>query len=197
MSSRSSFNFGLSTAMACCVLLLNACAAEPPEPAKIENTREVTATVESIDVATRMLTLRNAEGESFTFQAAPEIRNLPQVKVGDKVVARYYEALAAQLRRRGDGTGETEAPVVEAAVGRAALGEKPAAAIGTQTTQTVRVTAIDKKNHVVNFYGSDGLARSLPVRTPQGQEFVSKLKVGDEVELTYTEAIALSVETAK
>jgi hypothetical protein len=61
----------------------------------------------------------------------------------------------------------------------------------------VRITSVDKKNNVVNFYGSDGLARSLPVRSPQGQEFIGKLKAGDEVEVSYTEAVALSVEPAK
>ena len=61
----------------------------------------------------------------------------------------------------------------------------------------MRITAIDKKNHVVTFYGSDGLSRSVPVTRPEGQEFLSKLKVGDEVELMYTEAVAVSVEPAK
>jgi hypothetical protein len=80
---------------------------------------------------------------------------------------------------------------------RAAVGDRPGVAAGTQTMQTVRITGVDKKNHVVSFYGSDGLARSLPIRTPQGQAFAAKLKVGDEVEVTYTEAVALTVEPAK
>jgi hypothetical protein len=69
--------------------------------------------------------------------------------------------------------------------------------VGTRSRQTVRITGVDTKNHVVSFYGSDGLARSVPVRSPQGQEFISKLKAGDEVEITYTEAVAVSVEASK
>lgn len=177
--------------------LLNACASAPPEPASIESTQEVSATVQSIDVEKRLVTLRDKEGETVTVQVSPEVRNLAQVKAGDQVVVRYYEALAAELRSRGDGSGTTQAPVSEAAVSRAAAGARPAGMVGKETSQTVRITSVDTKNHVVTFYASDGLTRSVPVQTPQGQEFISKLKPGDEVELTYTEALAVSVEPAK
>ena len=66
--------------------------------------------------------------------------------------------------------------------------------VGTQVHQTVRVTDVNNHNHVVTFYGSDGISRSLPVKTPQGREFIRKLKVGDEVDVTYTSAVAISVE---
>jgi hypothetical protein len=194
MSSRSTFPlaFGALTSL----VLLGACVSTPPDPVTIEDTETVTATVEAIDVNTRMVALRGPEGELFAVQAAPKIQNLEQVKVGDKVVARYYESLVAELSNRGDKSGETNAPASEAAIGRAAPGAKPGVAAGRQVSQSVRITGIDNKNHVVSFYGSDGLARSAPVRTTEGQAFLSKLKVGDEVELTYTEAVALSVEPA-
>lgn len=197
MSSRTSFHLRQTTGAALLALLFGACASEPPEPVTIEDTEEISATVEAVDVNTRMVSLLGPDGEKVTVEVAPQVRNLPQVKVGDRVVARYYQALAAELRRRADGSGETEAPVVETGVGRAAAGARPGAIVGTQSRQTVRITDLDKKNHVVGFHGSDGLVRSVPVRTPQGQEFISKLKVGDEVELTYTEAVAVSVEPSK
>jgi hypothetical protein len=55
---------------------------------------------------------------------------------------------------------------------------------------------VNKRNHVVTFYGSDGISRSMPIRTPQGRKFIEKLKVGDEVDVTYTEGVAISVESA-
>jgi hypothetical protein len=178
-------------------LLLGACMSQPPQPINIENTEEVSATIEAIDLPKRLLSLAVPDGTKLTVEVAPQVRNLPQVKVGDRVVARYYKALAAELRRRGDGTGETEAPVIETSFNRAAEGSRPAAMVGAQSHQTVRITSVDTKNNIVNFYASDGLARSVPVRSPQGKEFISKLKAGDEVEVTYTEAVALSVEPAK
>lgn len=195
MSSHTSFHTGLG--LSSLLLLLGACASSPPpEPATIENTEEVSAMVDAIDVSTRMVTLRAEDGETLTVQVSPDVQNLDQVKAGDRVVVRYYEALAAELRKRG-GSGETEAPVVEAGAVRAPAGARPGAAVGTQVQQTVRIASVDKKNHIVSFFGADGLARSVPVRTPQGQEFAAKLKAGDEVELTYTEALAVSVEPSK
>lgn len=178
--------------------LLVACQSKPPEPVNIENTQEISATVEAIDINKRLLSLSDpATGEKVTVEVSPEVRNLAQVKPGDKVVARYYESLAAELVARGDKAGTTQAPVKDAVVGRSAPGAKPGVVIGTENRQTVRISKVDKKNNVVSFYGSDGLARSVPIKTPQGQEFIGKLKEGDEVEVTYTEAVAVTVEPAK
>jgi hypothetical protein len=196
MSSHASLHFRPTIAMASFLLLLGACAKEPA-PVTIEGTEEVTATVEAIDVNTRMVVLKASDGAEFALVVAPEVRNLEQVKVGDRVVSRYRESLGAELVRRGDGSGDTEEPSVSTTSARAADGAMPSATSSTQTRQTVRITNVDKQNHIVTFYGSDGLARVLPVRTPQGQEFIAKLKAGDEVELTYTEAVAMSVEPAK
>jgi hypothetical protein len=196
VSSHASLNFRLTIGMAPIVLLFAACAKEPA-PVSIEGTEEVSATVEAIDVNTRMVVLRESDGTEFALLVPEEVRNLAQVKVGDRVVTRYRESLGAQLRKRGDGSGDTQAPAVSTTAARAADGAKPSLTSSTETSQTVRITNVDKKNHIVSFYGSDGLARVLPVRTPQGQEFIAGLEAGDEVELTYTEAVAMSVEPAQ
>ena len=196
MSSNASMHLRPTIGMALFALLLTACAKEPA-PASIEATEEVTATVEAIDVNTRMVVLKASDGAEFALVVRPEVRNLEQVKVGDRVVTRYRESLGAELVRRGDGTGGTESPSVSTTAARAADGAMPSVTSSTQTRQTVRITNVDKKNNIVSFYGSDGLARVLPVHTPQGQQFIADLKAGDEVELTYTEAVAMSVEPAK
>jgi hypothetical protein len=196
VSSHPSLNYRRTLGTSLLLLLLAACAKEPA-PITIEGTEEVSATVEAIDLSTRMVVLRESDGTEFALVVDPEVRNLDQVKVGDRVVTRYRESLGAQLRKRGDGSGDTQAPAVSTTAARAADGAKPSVTSSTQTSQTVRITNVDEKNHIVSFYGSDGLARVLPVRSPQGQEFIAGLKAGDEVELTYTEAVAMSVEPAK
>ena len=176
--------------------LLTACATQPPDPVRAETVEEVSATVDAVDRDTRMVLLRSADGEAVAMEVSPTVRNFAQVRAGDRVVVRYYTALAAELRRRGDGSGETEAPVTTETAERAPEGSRPAGIVGTQTHQTVRITHVNNKNHIVTFFGSDGISRSMPVRTPQGREFIRKLKVGDEVDVTYTEAVAISVEPA-
>lgn len=173
-------------------VLLIACATQPPEPLSIESVEEVSATVTSVDMATRMVALRGPAGEAFTIQAGPDVRNLAQVKVGDRVVARYYEAVGAELTTSEADTGGT---VVLG--GRANAGERPAGGIGTLTTVPVTISAVDTKNNVVTFYGEDGLVRTLDVKNPDAQVFIRKLKAGDRVTVSFTEAIAVSVEPAR
>jgi hypothetical protein len=196
VSSHASRNFRRTLGASPFLLLLAACAKEPA-PITIEGTEEVSATVQAIDVDTRMVVLRESDGTEFALVVDPEVRNLDQVKAGDRVVTRYRESLGAQLRKRGDGAGDTQAPAVSTTSARSADGAMPSVTSSTQTSQTVRITNVDTKNHIVSFYGSDGLARVLPVRSPEGKEFIAGLKAGDEVELTYTEAVAMSVEPAQ
>jgi hypothetical protein len=179
------------------LLLLAACAHEAPKPVKVENTREETAAVIAIDQATRMVTLRGPDGEHFTVYCSPEVRNFSQIKVLDNVVVRYYEAVGAELKSRGGtGTGATAAETA-VEVGRAEEGQRPAGTVSTKTSAVVKIQDVDTKTNVVSFYGEDGELRAFPVQTPQGKEFIKKLKPGDEVEVTYTEALAISVEPAK
>jgi hypothetical protein len=194
MSAGTSFRLYASTAVL--ALLAAACATRPPEPVSVESVEEVSATVETLDVDSRTVTLRGTDGNAVAMQVAPSVRNFAQIRTGDRVVVRYYSGLVAELRGRGDASGETEAPVTTGVLGRAPEGARPTGIAGTQTHQTVRITNVNKRNYIVTFFGSDGISRSLPVRTPQGREFIKKLKVGDEIDVTYTEAVAISVEPA-
>ena len=166
--------------------------APAPEPINIAEIDEVTATVEAVDLEKRLVTLKNPAGETFTIEAGPDVRNLPQVKVGDTVVARYYRALAAQMKP----AGTPDAPVIDMAAERAAEGERPAAAVGTTATVPVTIVSASADGRVVSFSREDGFGRVLDVKNPAAQEFVRGLKAGDKVELTYTEALAISVEAA-
>jgi hypothetical protein len=74
---------------------------ETAQPATVERTQMVTATVEAVDQAERLVTLRGPDGDPFTVHVADEVRNLPQVEVGDQVVIRYREAIAAELSLPG------------------------------------------------------------------------------------------------
>jgi hypothetical protein len=164
--------------------------AAAPEPLKLEELEEVTATVEAVNLETRLVTLKGQDGETFTIEAGPEVRNLPQVQVGDTVVARYYQAIGAQLKP----AGAPDAPVIDMAGERAAEGERPAGVIGTTATIPVTIVSTRDEGKVVSFYGEDGLVRVLEVQRPEAQEFVRGLKEGDKVEVTFTEALAVSVE---
>ena len=172
-------------------------AAEPAgkSPAKAEppswqtaTVAEETATVEAIDQSTRMVTLKGPKGNSVTFKAGEEVRNLAQVQVGDEVKFAYYQSLAVRVLKAGEAfptAGES------AAMARSKPGEKPAGVIGTETTVKATIRALDKKAKTATLKGEDG--KSVTV-TPLRPEKLDEVKVGDRLAITYTEAIAVSLE---
>jgi len=148
------------------------------------------ATVEAIDVKKRLVTLRKPDGSSVTLEVGAEVRNLPQVKKGDQVIVTYYEALAFAVRKPGEAApGISVAETVE----RAKPGEKPAGAGAREVTVTATIEEINKKKPSVTLRGPGGKVVTVVPRHPENLE---RVKVGDLVDITYTEAVAISVEKA-
>lgn len=172
------------------------CTSQPADPVTVENLETVSATVTAIDLKKRLVSLKSADGGSTTIEVPEEVRNLAQMKVGDEVVVRYYNSIGAAVRPKGTPTDLTA--VDEAAVlGRAEPGAKPGGGVGAVTSTTVAIQSVDKTHHTVTFSGPDGYVRVVQVKDPAAQKFIATLKSGDLVDLTFTEALAVSVEAAK
>jgi translation elongation factor P/translation initiation factor 5A len=154
----------------------------------------VTATVDAIDLKERTFTLTGAKGKSVVVEAGPEVRNLEQLKVGDKVVVEYYEGVAAELK--APDASRKEVKLTDAVV-RAAPGERPGGGVGTALTATVQIEYVDRFRNVVQFTGPRGKTRTVTVQKPEFRKMLKNLKVGDKVELTFFEALAISVKPAK
>jgi hypothetical protein len=150
---------------------------------------EVTATVTKVDQATREVTLKSETGEEYSFIASEDVKNLPQVKVGDVLTATYSEAFVYEVKKGGTMAGVNTV----VAGGSAKPGMKPKAGIARQSTATVMITAIDRHAPSVTFKGPAGNVRTIKVMHPEKLEGVS---VGDTVDITYTEALAIKVEEA-
>jgi hypothetical protein len=180
-------------AAAIAAFALAACSEPPPKPAMRENLVQRKATVESIDQASRLVTLRGEDGVTTTIQVSDEVSNLPQVKAGDEVIVSYYEALAAEVKKPGAGVQGVES---EVAAVRAPAGSMPAASVGVLVRTTVTIQSVDKKLNTVTFTRSDGTWRTVTIESPEGREFTKGLKKGDQVEVAYTEALAIEVKPA-
>jgi len=154
---------------------------------KKENVTEEKATVQAIDLNTRVVTLKDAKGRVFDLKVGEEAKNLPQVKVGDEVVAKYYESVAVEVRKPGEPGGV----VATGAVATAKPGEKPAGVVANQVTVTTTLEAIDPKKTYVILKGPEGNSVKVKVRDPKN---LKNVKVGDQVVITYTEALAISVD---
>lgn len=161
---------------------------DPKNDLKIERTNLISAKaiVEAVNMQTRMVTLRNTDGESFTVYVSKEAINLPQVRVGDQVIVEYGEALAVRMARPGEVRDETSLKV-----GLANPGSKPGGVEVIETTVTAKIEGIDKINELVNLRMPDGGLRIVKVQDPAN---LQKVKVGDTIVITYTEALAISVK---
>jgi hypothetical protein len=166
-------------------------AGKPQPSMQREELQEVSATVTSVDQATRMLGLAGSDGSSASFEVGPEVKNFAQIHVGDKVVVSYYRGIAAELQPKGTPLSKKVNQIDLATT--AAPGTKPGAGVGTAVHATVVIEKVDTKANTVSFKRPDGVSRTLPVKSPQGQEFIRKLKAGDQVEVLYTEAVAIEV----
>jgi hypothetical protein len=151
---------------------------------------QVTATVTAIDLPTRMVTLKTKSGEE-TIRVGEEAKNLPQVKVGDRVVVTVNVGLVLSLQAPGS---KPVAPAVAASAGAAAPGERPAGDVRARITGTVTIAAIDMKTRVVTLVGPEG--RKFKVTAGPGVA-IDKVKVGDQVFAEYEERFAIAVKPAK
>ena len=151
---------------------------------------QISAQVVSIDKATRTVTLKGPQGNIVDVVAGDEVRNFDQIKVGDFVVVRYAQALTLELRKTKGATGDL---TVREEGARAKPGERPAAAGARQVTAIANVIAVDPKKSTITLKGPRGNVVTLDVQNPDQFKVVKK---GDQVEVTYTEALALSVEPA-
>lgn len=150
----------------------------------------VTAKVEAVDHARRLVTLRGPEGRTVTAKVDPAVRNFSKVKVGDTVTVGYRESIVLEIVRGGGAPSAS----AEVAAARAAPGEKPAGFVAERVRVTAKVSAIDTANRRVELAEPNGKVQSYPVRDP---EVLKNLKVGDDVSVVYTEALAVLVEPAK
>lgn len=80
-----------------------------------------------------------------------------------------------------------------AAAATAKPGATPAGVGAREVTVTVSIEAIDTKRHTVTFKGPAGNLATIKAENPKNLE---KVKVGDRVAITYSEALAVSVEKA-
>src|SRR5690349_20128973 len=149
--------------------------ATAPGKGVAERVAQITASVEAVDSAKRMVTLKGPAGDIVTLPVGPELQNFDQIRVGDLVVVRYLAALSLELKKRGSAKRErTERDVT----GRAQLGERPAAVEAHEVHVVADVIALDQQTQTVTLRGPTRIV-DLRVYDPAQFKLVA---VGDQVE---------------
>ena len=162
-------------------------ASEPGRAAAVRAV-QISAQVVAIDKASRTLSLKGPKGNVVDVVAGDEVKNFAQIKLGDFVVVHFMQSLSLELQKTGSGApGMSE----QTAAVTAKPGERPAAAAGREVTAIAKVTGVDPKAKTITLKGPRGNVVTLDVQNPDQFKVV---KVGDEVQVVYTEAVAVSVE---
>jgi hypothetical protein len=167
----------------------NAAMTSSPGKVGVAQTIEVSATITAIDKATRGLTLRGPKGDEVKLVAGSEVKNFDQLKVGDVVTIKYVEALALELKKGG---GLKVEKTEKAGVARAKPGETPAGVLGRQVTVVGDVIKLDAATQTITVKGPERTVE-LKARDPEQFKLVA---VGDQIQATFTEAVAVAVTPA-
>jgi hypothetical protein len=93
--------------------------------------------------------------------------------------------------RNADEPGATVAS--EASVVKAKPGEKPSATVGGSVSVTATITGVDTDEGTVDLTGPAG---NTIVLAPRDPENLKKVKVGQLIDITYSEAVAAAVRPA-
>jgi outer membrane murein-binding lipoprotein Lpp len=149
----------------------------------------MTATIEAIEQSSRTLTVKNDKGNYETIVAPPEMKRFSELKIGDKITMRYYDNVVVRFKKPGEAAID-----VDSAALTATSGQRPGGTAATQRTITATVTAIDPKVPSITVKGPNGWTYSRKV---VDKKALAQLKVGDQLDITWTDALLISVDAAK
>jgi Cu/Ag efflux protein CusF len=174
-------------------------AAEPKAPAGQPMGREesvlvsITAAVEAIDPKTREVTLKGPLGNMVTFTVDQRVKRLNEVKVGDLIEADYYVSVAAEVRKPTAEERENPIQLLDAA-GKAPVGTSPAGGGLRRFKVVTTVEGLDRPTETITVKGPGGNYLTARVADPAN---LPKLRIGDNIVITYTEALAISLQKAE
>ncbi len=196
LSTRTTKNFAilvLSIGFSCTTLAQTRPAVVDPNKAPIaaagidEVYQLVDAVVTRVDSKTRTVTLKDKDGTVTNFVAGPEIKNFPQIKVGDRLTVTHELAVVIELlkvnnqgiRSEVQTTSQTSAP----------LGSKPASVISNTTTIIATVIGIDRQKLTISVKGPKGKPDIYRIKNAA---LLKDIAVNDEVKIVLYDAMAAS-----
>jgi Cu/Ag efflux protein CusF len=184
----------LSFALAAALLLPSYATAEQQEGEPAERAvmvgEKITrhGKVVSIDTKTRTVVIEGEQGRQVSIVAPADAPNFDRIKVGDPVVATYFESVALAIAPVADAEPGASAT---AAVSTAPPGGTPGAAMAEQIQLRAVVKAVDPKTRSVTLDVPEGGERTLKAGEAIDLE---RVKVGEQVSVTLTRALAISID---
>jgi hypothetical protein len=151
-------------------------------------TMTLTGRVETIDTTTRTLTIKIAEQYYKEIEVPESVKGFSNVKIGDQLSFTYYDNVVLTLKKQGEPDVNTDAASLTRGVpGRSGT-------VARQRSVTATITAIDENIPAVTFTGPTGRTYSSVVKD---RKTLSRVKVGDKVDITWTAALLVELAPAK
>jgi len=143
-------------------------------------------TVETIDHGKRVVTIKTADGKFETIDVPPSAKRFDELKVGDKVSVTYNNNVSVRPKAPGE-------PPVDTASKTSTMGQEvqPGGTTSVQRTITATVDSIDPSTSAIVFVGPNGWKYSRHVVDPA---VLAKVKVGDQVDISWNTDLNVSVE---
>jgi len=162
------------------------------QPISKSQTLREAATIQAIDQTTRAVTLRFKDGDEETFTAGPEIQRFNEFKVGDSIEMTYVASIVVQIQKPG-AAAATAGTTGDAAITRG-RGPTPSGTMSAQIKKTVTVKSVDPAVPSITVMTDDGRTVTRKIDDKKNLEGV---KPGDKLDITYTEAVLMSIVPAK
>ncbi len=175
----------------CLVALVAAGTAYAQPPASVSKSAMMTetATIVAIDSTNRLVSLKAEDGTVETIYAGPEVKRFAELKVGDKITFKYYESVVFSIQKPGDKPPASAPPSLVRG-----MGARPAGTLSQQMTAVVTIEAIDLAVPSVTIKTDKGETMHFKI---EDKSNLKGVKVGDKVQITYTQALAVSVDAPK
>jgi len=154
---------------------------------------DVVTKVTAIDMATRVVTVDGPDGKPVDIQVSDKAKALGNLKVGDQVNVHVTRAVATVLNTEvgGEPGASKEAGVIRATKDN----PNPGGEAFRQIKITSKITAIDLNKHEVTLLPPEGPRKTVIVEDPELQARMKNLKVGQTVDLVYTDVLTITTQT--
>lgn len=143
----------------------------------------------AVNRAEKLVTVEGPRGRKLTLKVENPY-NLKAAKVGEPVVAHFYEVVTIRKKKPGE---KIPGVSIKQGIATAQPGQVPGAAVARQLQLVVTVLKIDKKHGTVTIKGPEGAVETVKAHHPKN---LNLIKVGDELVVTLSRAVAISLEKA-
>ena len=164
---------------------------EPPAPVGEVQVTELRGTVEDVDAADRLVTIKGDKGRTVTIEVGPRVQDLDQLKPGDEVVAKRYLAIMVSAHKVGDDAMRKKTVLAE---GGAVAVDYPAGVYGREVAETIEILDIDNFKKSIAFRNAKGQYREVSMKAPHLEGRLDEFQKGDMVEVVYREGLAIALD---